>query len=94
MQGGLTTERFLKCNELRTFDEIITGQIYYLQPKNNKAIVSHHTVKEGETLWRISQQYGVKLSSIRAKNRIKKGEMPEVSEVLWLRNVKPVDGKK
>ncbi|MBW8050701.1 MAG: LysM peptidoglycan-binding domain-containing protein [Cytophagales bacterium] len=94
MQGGLTTERFLKYNELRTFDKIIAGQIYYLQPKNTKAIVSHHTVKEGETLWGISQEYGVKLSSIRAKNGIKKGEMPEVGEVLWLRNVKPVDGKK
>ncbi|MCH8318022.1 MAG: LysM peptidoglycan-binding domain-containing protein [Bacteroidetes bacterium] len=94
MQGGLTTERLLKYNELRTFDEIIAGNIYYLQPKNTKAIVSHHTVKEGETLWGISQQYGVKLSAIRAKNGLKKGEMPEVGEVLWLRNVKPVDSKK
>lgn len=90
-KGGITINQFLKYNEILAFDEIIEGQIYYLQPKRYKALVPFHTVLEGETLWGISQQYGVKIRSIRTKNSIKKGEKPEIGEVLWLKNVKPVD---
>jgi LysM repeat protein len=44
-----------------------------------------HQVKAGETMFDISQKYGVKLSKLLKRNRMKKGEQPAVGERIKLR---------
>ena len=39
------------------------SEIVYLQPKRNRGTEDWHTVRKGETLWSISQKYGIKLKS-------------------------------
>jgi hypothetical protein len=79
-----------KYNEISQGTDIETGDIIYLQPKRNKAAAGNrkHMVKEGETLYDISQQYGVKLKSLYKKNLMREGEEPEPGDVIHLRRKK------
>lgn len=63
-----------KYNELKKKDNIDKGQIIYLQPKRNKAAEASHIVREGESLYEISQVYGVKTASLRKRNHLVDGQ--------------------
>ncbi|MBE9469420.1 MAG: glucosaminidase domain-containing protein [Bacteroidetes bacterium] len=79
-----------KYNELTEDSILKVGQILYLQPKRNKADVRHkyHSVKEGETMYSISQLYGIKLKKLYKKNFLKVGEEPNVGDKIYLRKKK------
>lgn len=48
------------------------GEKIYLQPKKSKGSKAYHIVKPKDSVWKISQQYGVKMSSICKYNNITK----------------------
>ncbi len=77
-----------RYNELGRGDLPTDGQIIYLQPKKRKAEVDYHIVKEGETIYTISQLYGVKSKFLYRKNRMEKSEGVRVGQKLWLRRRK------
>ena len=89
IKGDISKEEFLKYNEMRSFDDVIPGRIYYLSHKRNKAMVMFHTVQYGETLWEIAQNYGIKMETIREKNRMDENEAVDPGRVLWLRSKRP-----
>ena len=76
-----------KYNELTEVSKIDSGQILHIQPKRNKAEAGKktHIVKEGETMYYISQLYGIKLDVLYRKNLMEKDSEPEVSQKLQLR---------
>lgn len=80
-----------KYNELEEGAALNEGQILYLQPKRNRAEhgFDFHTVSEGETMYKISQMYGIKLKKLYEKNRMKMDTEPEPGQKLWLRKRKP-----
>jgi hypothetical protein len=80
-----------KYNELPAVFKIVPGQILYLQPKRNKADVGndYHTVKGGETMYQISQLYGIKIMKLFEMNRMTPGTEPVTGQKIWLRNIKP-----
>jgi len=80
-----------KYNELDEGAMLEEGQILYLQPKRNRAEhgFDFHTVIEGETMYKISQMYGIKLKKLYEKNHMKIGDEPEQGQKLWLRKRKP-----
>ena len=80
-----------KYNELPEDFSIIPGQILYLQPKRNKADVgfNYHTVKEGDTMYQISQLYGIKMKNLLEMNRMGEEEEPVIGQKIWLRSIKP-----
>lgn len=80
-----------RYNDLQEDFKIYPGQILYLQPKRNKADVGneYHTVKEGETMYIISQEYGIKLKDLLELNLMEMGTEPAVGQKLWLRSVRP-----
>jgi hypothetical protein len=53
-------------NEIPRDSKLKKGQVLYLQPKRGKASVefSYHTVEAGETMYDISQMYGIKLKKL------------------------------
>jgi LysM repeat protein len=67
--------------------------LLYLQPKRDKAEPGNetHTAAEGETLYSISQKYGVKLKKLYEYNRMADGDKPVAGQMIWLRAVKPVN---
>jgi membrane-bound lytic murein transglycosylase D len=68
---GMKENKFRKVNDLEKGARVESGTYYYLQKKKSDAEVEKHVVLPGETLWSISQKYGIKLSSLKAKNRIR-----------------------
>jgi len=89
-----------RYNDISQNDKINSGDVIYLQPKRKKA--SHgnkiHIVNEGETMYSISQFYGIKLSELYKKNLMLEGSEPNVGDILNLRKKKkgemPVDNEK
>ena len=81
-----------KYNNLPKDATITPGQIIYLQPKRGKAERGHekYTVKEGDTLYSISQKFAVKLKSLRKKNNLSETDTVKAGDILWLRKRKPV----
>ena len=82
-----------RYNELGSDFRPVTGQILYLQPKREKAEQGkeHHIVAEGDTMYSISQKYGMKLRSLQELNRLAEGQEPQPGDKLWLRSQKPAN---
>lgn len=85
---GIKEKKFRKMNDLKKGERIEAGKYYYTKRKKSKAEVATHVVKDGETLWSISQKYGIKLSSLKNKNRIRKDEDLKVGMVLNLQQTR------
>jgi LysM repeat protein len=61
------------------------GQIIYLQPKRRNAKDNWHIVQKGETMWEISQKYGIKLKRLYQLNQMIPGTEPKPGQKLLLR---------
>lgn len=71
-QADVRERKLRRVNDLKRSDPIVGGTYYYTKRKKGKAEVAEHIVQPGETLWKISQLYGIRLHSLKAKNRIYK----------------------
>jgi LysM repeat protein len=82
-----------RYNELSEDFVPVSGQMLYLQPKRDKAEPGKevHIVSQGDTMYTISQQYGIKKAKLYEKNRMTEGEEPMPGTKLWLRTMKPVN---
>lgn len=82
-----------KYNDLPKDAQLKSGQQIYLQPKRKKAQIGceYHYVSEGETMYTISQKYGIKLKKLYEMNLAKSGDKIEVGQKLWLRKKKPLN---
>jgi LysM repeat protein len=82
-----------KYNDLSVDFMLTAGQILYLQPKKEKAEPGKefHNSAEGDTMYLISQKYGVKLKSLYKLNRMEENTEPEAGSKIWLRSIKPVN---
>jgi LysM repeat protein len=95
--ASLTRELNLMQWELPRFNEtsakrdLIPGEIIYLQPKRNRAERGSeiHTAEQGETMYKISQLYGVKVDRLLRMNNMVKGDEPLAGDQIWLRANKP-----
>lgn len=83
----------LRYNDLTKDSILHNKQVLYIQPKRNKAEFekNKHTVKEGETLYSISQFYAIKLNKLMFKNNLKPGDTIKAGDVLYLRSRKPAN---
>ena len=75
----------LKYNESEFDRSLSGGEKVYLQPKRKKGTKSYHVVLEGETMYSISQLYGIKLKYLYKKNRMNVGSKAYVGQKLSLR---------
>jgi membrane-bound lytic murein transglycosylase D len=68
-RAGVSLSYFLSCNDLSISDPLYENQYYYLKKKKSKSTTDRHTVvRQDETLWSISQQYGIQLKRVRKVN--------------------------
>ena len=69
-QTGIPKRKIRKYNELYKEYIFKEGDIVYLKSKNKKAVRGHdfHTTKSGESLYSISQIYGIKLKALYKMN--------------------------
>ncbi|AWW29857.1 lytic transglycosylase [Echinicola strongylocentroti] len=81
---GIRDGKFRRVNDLSKSDPVVKGHYYYTKRKKGKAKTPSHVVRRGETLWEISQAYGIRLHSLKAKNRLYKDEDLKEGMVLKL----------
>ncbi len=89
-KAKISFSSFLRYNEMSERDPIVPGDVYYLAKKSKRAAVPFHTVREGESLWKVSQVYGMRLKFIVKNNRIdNRNQRPQTGRVLWLTKKRP-----
>lgn len=84
--NGKSEKRLIRINDLDHHKKIEPGDVLYLRPKKRKAGVPSHTVREGESMWEISQMYAIRIHSLYKKNLMEPGTEPVPGVVLQLRN--------
>jgi membrane-bound lytic murein transglycosylase D len=89
--GNISKQRFIECNELDEGHFVRGGQVYYFVEKRTRAEAHYHVVRGSESVWEISQKYGIKVSSLLNKNRFKNLSEVDIKEgaILWLRFIRP-----
>jgi len=78
--------KFLVFNDMVDGDRLIENQYCYIQPKKSKykGTEVYHQVKENETMYEISQFYGLKLSDLLERNLLTEGQEPKNGEMILL----------
>jgi LysM repeat protein len=81
----------LLFNDLADGERFKDGEYIFLQNKRSKATEEKYVVKAGETMWDISQKFGIKLRELYQKNRMKLTESEQVygGEVVYLQDKNP-----
>jgi len=85
-EHDLRAKHIYRYNDLKPGDDINEGDLIYLKPKRRKGSSQNHTVRQGESMYLISQRYGIKLKHLYKKNRMEPGTEPKEGEKLELRS--------
>jgi LysM repeat protein len=80
-----SVSKLLENNDLPHATALKSGQIVYLEHKRRKAAVKNHKVQIGETLYAISQLYGIRLKFLYKRNDLRIGSEPKKGTILKLR---------
>jgi hypothetical protein len=84
---------FARYNDLKEGFTPVPGQMLYLEPKRDKAEagIDFHITADGETMYMISQKYGIRLKSLLEMNRMTEGGETVPGQKIWLQEIKPVN---
>ncbi|MFK7954436.1 MAG: LysM peptidoglycan-binding domain-containing protein [Ekhidna sp.] len=88
-RATLSESKFRKYNDLGEKDQLVTGEFYYIKKKKGKSKIGYHITQYGESLWSVSQQYGIKLSKLVKKNRMSIIDELKPGRLLWLKKTRP-----
>lgn len=73
-------------NDMAKDSRLEEGQIVFIQPKRNKSKDHESCIaQEGETLWDISQRYGVKLKKLAQYNAMDAKDPVQPGQKVWLK---------
>lgn len=84
----ISQKKLRKYNDLYKGYELQPGDILYLEKKNRKAQKEHivHVLRAGESMYLISQKYGIRLKNLYKLNKMDADEpAPEAGTILRLR---------
>ena len=84
----ISRRKLRKYNDLYKGYELQVGDILYLEKKNRRADKEHivHVLRAGESMYSISQKYGIRLKRLYKLNKMSEDEStPEVGTILRLR---------
>lgn len=91
-RAGVSLSHFLKYNDLADNHKVNSGGYYFTAKKKSKTEQDYHKVKQGETLWQISQMYGVQVKRLRKYNHLEENERLPAGGMVWLNSNKPKEG--
>ncbi|MBA4849240.1 LysM peptidoglycan-binding domain-containing protein [Emticicia sp. BO119] len=87
--GKLKIKDFLLFNDMSDRDAIEEGQVYYLQRKLKKGPIEKHQIQSGETMWGISQMFGIKLKNLLNLNRMRTSMPIQEGQIVYLQKKRP-----
>lgn len=88
-RAGVDLPKFVRWNDMKKSDPVIPGQIYFLGKKRLKGSDDFHKVSPGESLWTVSQRYGVQLKRLKRYNRLESDIDPATGTMLFLASRRP-----
>jgi LysM repeat protein len=88
-ENELGAWQIYKYNDLQKGEKLDPGEIVYLKPKRRKGLVAVATVKEGQDMRDVSQEYGIKLKQLYKRNNLKPGQQVKPGQVLSLQHKNP-----
>lgn len=88
-RAGISEKKFRKYNDMGERDQISPNAFYYIKKKKGKSKVGFHVAKKGETLWDVSQQYGIQLAKLAKRNRMSIIDDLKPGRVLWMGKTRP-----
>lgn len=91
-RAGLSQSQFIRYNDLDENHRVNAGGYYFMGKKKSKTEQDYHKVKQGETLWQISQLYGVQVKRLKKYNHLDLSQKLVAGNMLWLNASKPRDG--
>ena len=77
--------QILKYNDAESKDTLNPGDPVYLKPKRGRPAEEFHIAAEGESLWQISQKYGVKLKKLIKINQFEESIVIRPGQKILLR---------
>jgi membrane-bound lytic murein transglycosylase D len=87
---GVNPSQLVEINNLSNRNAaVIPGEPLYLRKKRNKGPVHYHVAEPDETMWSISQRFGIKLKKLVRNNRMSRDESVQAGRVMWLRFIRP-----
>lgn len=87
--GKLKIKDFLLFNDMSDRDAVEEGQVYYLQRKLRKGPIEKHQVQSGETMWSLSQMFGIKLKNLLKFNRMRTSIPIQEGQIVYLQKKRP-----
>ena len=91
-ETGVSIQHLYRYNDINQDTKFIKGDRIYLQPKRRSGAGSIHVVKGNETLWEISQHYGIKYKILCKRNHITPGtKKVKAGTKLWIKGKKPLN---
>lgn len=88
---GIKLKKLMQYND-KTDTTVEPGQFVYLKSKKRKAARGYefHRVKEGDSLYEISQMYGVRMKNLKKYNYMGEKSEPVEGEKIYLRSNAPL----
>lgn len=86
---GLPLARIFEFNDMKVEEFVESDQLIYIMRKRKTGNSDQYIVKEGDSLFGIAQSVAIRMESLMEYNYIKKGMMPVVGTVLYLKGKTP-----
>ena len=88
-RSGIELPKLLRFNDMKKGDPIIEGRMYFVAKKRLKGSEDFHKLSPGESLWEVSQRYGIQLKRLKRYNRIETGADVAPGTMLFLASMRP-----
>lgn len=92
-QYNMPLKYIFDFNDLKEKEAVEKGQLIYLQRKRRTGASQFHVVAEGESLYDIAQQQGIRLDALLQLNLLTTNQQPAVGEQLYLQAPAPAAPK-
>jgi len=83
-------KKLQQYNDVSSNIKLTKDDVVYIEPKQSSTVeaLPLHIAEAGETLWGISQRYGITLKSLYKYNKMKAGQEPGAGQEIFLRKKK------
>jgi len=83
-QYNVSLPRLLEFNDMKEEDVLVKGQLVFLQRKRKTGSIGFHVVREGETLYEISQSEGIRFKDMLEMNQLNPNSQPATGNKIYL----------
>lgn len=83
-QYTISLPRLLEFNDMKEEDVLVKGQLIFLQRKRKTGSIGFHVVREGETLYDISQSEGIRFQDMLEMNQLNPNSQPSTGNKIYL----------